>query len=49
MEPGPTESALTLEFGLVVLAVGAVILLVIVAKLIWERRGRPTEDEPTDK
>ncbi|MGM0554802.1 MAG: hypothetical protein ACQEVA_00300 [Myxococcota bacterium] len=49
MEPGPSESALTLELSLIVLAFGVVILLVIIGKLVWEWRSRKGEDEHTEQ
>lgn len=41
MQPGPGETPLTLELGIIVFAVGVVVLAVIVGKLAWEWwRGR---------
>lgn len=45
MQPGPGESALTLELGVIVLAIGVVIFLVIVGKLAWEWRRSKHEDD----
>ena len=36
MQPGPKETAITFEAGLIVLAIGCVVALIIVAKLLWE-------------
>lgn len=46
MQPGPSETPLNLEVGMIVLGIGVVVFLVIVGKLVWEIRTR--DDDPKD-
>jgi hypothetical protein len=45
MQPGPGETALTLELGVVAFAVGLLVLFVIIGKLVWEWWRNRGEDE----
>ena len=48
MQPGPGESPLTLELGLIVFAIGVVVFVIIVGKLVLEHRRRSDGDEGDD-